>query len=105
MVENDLCNKILKVFDDMYLYPLKNAFTGYSSIPTLNLIIHIYGHYARISATNLVENDNHLREPFNPNEPLESLYTRLNKCVDYATTASKLITKVQLVLIAYGIVA
>ena len=88
----------------MYLYPLKNAFTGYSSIPTLNLIIHIYGNYTRISATDLVENDNHLREPFNPNEPLESLYTRLNKCGDYGTAASNPITEGHISRIAYSLV-
>ena len=45
-----------------------------------------------------------LREDFNPNNPLESLYMRLNEWVDYATTAGETTTEVQVMHIAYGLV-
>ena len=32
-----------------------------------------------------VNNDKKLQESYNPDNPLEIFYTRLNKCVDYAT--------------------
>ena len=38
-------------------------------------------------------------------KPLKSLYTRLNECVDYATKTGKSITDVQVVRVAYGLVA
>ena len=41
---------------------------------------------------------------FNPREPLKSLFTRLNKCVDYATAAGDPVTEVQIVRITYGLV-
>ena len=44
-------------------------------------------------------------ELFNPNEPLESLYTRLNKWVDCAIAADKIITEGQVAQITYGLVA
>ena len=59
---------------------------GYSATTTLQLIGQLYGHYARISTTDVMANDANLREQFNPDDPLKSLYTRLNECVNYATT-------------------
>ena len=88
-----LCNKLLAAFEVMYLSPLKNTFTGYS-IPTMQtLMIHIYGNYARIFSMDLAYNDKKLRDSCNPDEPLNSLYTRLNECVDYAAAAGNPITE------------
>ena len=56
-------------------------------------------------ATDLAKNDKNLREPCNPEEPLKSLYKRLNECVDYTTAAGEPISEVQFVHIAYGLVA
>ena len=53
----------------------------------LNLLSHLYMHYARISAADLAEKKRKLRETFNPEKPLESLYTRINECVHYVTAA------------------
>ena len=71
----------------------------------LLLIIHLYGHYDRILATDLEANKHNLREAFNPDNSLESLYTRLKKCVDYTTAAGYPITEVQVVRITYSLVA
>ena len=47
----------------------------------------------------LVANGTNMREDFNPNNPLESLYMRLNEWVDYATAAVETSTEVQVVCI------
>ena len=46
-----------------------------------------------ILATDLAKNDKKLREAYNPDDPLKSLYTRLNECVDYTTVAGDPITE------------
>ena len=56
-------------------------------------------------ATDLDENYRKLRETYNTDKPLKKLYTRMNKCVYYATTASDLITENQAVCITYGLFA
>ena len=78
---------------------------GYSIATTLTLPIHLYGNYARILATDLAANNQKLSNPFNPNKLLESLYTRLNERVDYATTAGNPIAQGQVVSIEYDLVA
>ena len=65
----------------------------YSIATNLTLLSHLYVHYARILATDMAKNNKNLREAYNPDDPLESLYTRLNKCVDYATAAGEPITE------------
>ena len=84
-VDATLRDQLLTAFEDTYLSPLKNAFTGYSGATTLNLISQLYAHYVRILAIDLAENNRKLQETFNLDKPLKRLYTRLNECVDYAT--------------------
>ena len=54
----------------------------------------------RISATDLATNDAKTQEPYNPKELLERLYTRIKKCVNYATAVVKPVTKGKIVRIA-----
>ena len=103
-VDTALRHQVLRVFEDTYFYPLKKDFKGCSVIPTTNLIGGIYGHYTRITVADLSENDTHLRKVFNPDDPLKSLYTRLNKCGDYGTAASNPITEGHISRIAYSLV-
>ena len=53
----------------------------------------------------LTENNKNLQENYNKDEPLKSLYTRLNECVDCATAVGEPITEGKVVCIAYGLVA
>ena len=77
---------------------------GYSRATTLTIVIHLYVNYARIFATDLADNDKNLREPCNSDEPLKSLYTRLNECDDYATAVGEPIIEGQVIHIAYSLV-
>ena len=61
------------------------------------MLIHIYGQYTSISATDLAEKDINLREALNPDEALESLYTRINKCLYYVTAAGEPVREGQVV--------
>ena len=52
---------------------------GYSAILMLQLIVHLYSHYARISTADLAPNNFKLQEPYNPKNTLERIYTRINE--------------------------
>ena len=56
-------------------------------------------------STDLELNNYKMRQPFNIDEPVKSVYTRLNECIDYANLAGKPITEEQVVRIAYGLIA
>ena len=80
---------MLTVFDDPYISTMKNEYPGYATRSTMDLIKHIYEHYARISLSDMAANDERLRGSCNADEPLESLIERLNKCTDFATAAGE----------------
>ena len=68
---------------------MKNEYTGYATRSTMDLLNHLYQHYAHISLTDTVANDERLQASYNSEDPLEILIKRLNECVDFATAASK----------------
>ena len=102
-IASALRNQLLTEFEDTSLSPLKNAFTGYLGATTLTLLSNLYGNCARISSTDLADNDKNLGEPCNSGKPLKNLYMRLNKCVDYTTASGEPITAGQVICIAYGL--
>ena len=53
------------------------------SLQKINLIQHLYHNYARISVSNMSENDARLRAVYNAEKSLEIIIERLNKCVDF----------------------
>ena len=55
----------------------------------MELLYHLYKHYARISSTYMAVNNERLRASYNSEEPLKSLIESLNECADYVTAASK----------------
>ena len=67
----------------------------------MDLITHLYDHYAHISPSDMVENDERIRASYNAEEPFGSLVERLNECVDFATSASDPVLETQLVRISY----
>ena len=103
-MDSAFCNKLLTELEDTYLSPLKNGFTEYSEIPTLQLNNLLYGHYTHISTTELMAKDAKLQDLYNTGEPLEILYMRLNGCVNYLGAAGETITKGNLIRIMYRLI-
>ena len=64
-----------------------------------------YKHYAGISPSDTSENDERLQASYNAKEPLKSLIERLNECADFATASGKPVSEMELVRIAYRLVA
>ena len=52
----------------------------------------------------LAANDPTLRDPYNPDKPLDILYKRLKKCVNYAIALGEPVTKGQIDQIAYRLI-
>ena len=69
-VDADLKNQLLAVFDNPYLYTLKNEYTGYATRSTMNLLTHLYKNYAHISPLDMAANDEKLRASYNFEELL-----------------------------------
>ena len=70
----------------------------------MDLLTHIYDHYARISPSGMAANDERLGASYNAEEPLESLTKRLDECADFAMAAGEPVSETRIARIAYGLV-
>ena len=64
---------MLAVFEDPYLFTMKNEYTGYATRSTMDLIKHLYKHYSHIFLSYMAENYEITQVSYNAEEPLESL--------------------------------
>ena len=91
-----LKNQLVYVFQDAYLLTLNNAYIGYATKSTLALLTHLYLNCTHISTTYMKDNYKKLRSPYNAEEPLEILFTRLNECAELPATAVDPFTDIQI---------
>ena len=70
----------------------------------MDLLTHIYDHYARISPSGMAANNERLGASYNAEEPLESLTKRLDECADFAMAAREPVSETRIARIAYGLV-
>ena len=63
MVDTALKDQLVSDLNNPYLSTLKNSYTWYVTKTTLDLIHHIYSHYACISATYISANDEKICPP------------------------------------------
>ena len=84
-----LQQQIITVFDKEYLLGLRDPHTGFVGITTLDMLQHPYDNYGVISAVDLADNDDKLREAYDPSQPLETLFHRFEAVVEYADAAKR----------------
>ena len=63
MVNTALKNQLFYAFYKPYLSMLKKEYTGYATKTTLEIIQHIYTHYARISVIDTSANEKRIQSP------------------------------------------
>ena len=92
---------ILDAFDDKYLRGLRNRHTGYSAHTALQLIQHLYTNYGVITQLDLNENENRMKAPYDPAQPIEVLFDQIETAMEYADSAGTPYTDTQTVTTAY----
>ena len=68
----DQINKVLKslliaTVDNKYIRGLYHKYVGYTNIKIITMLNHLYASYARITPTDLEENNKRLKESCDPN--------------------------------------
>jgi hypothetical protein len=75
---------LLGAVEEMFIRCLQTKYLGYLNISTQQILDHLYAQYARILAANLQDNDVTFKAPYDPNLPIEMLYTQIENGMDYA---------------------
>jgi hypothetical protein len=65
---------IIESFDDAYLNALSDEIVGYANCTSLNLLTHLLTYYAMIAPTELTQKYERLNAPYDPNQPIETIF-------------------------------
>ena len=66
----------------MFIRSLKHKYAGYGLTTTRTILDHLYATYANIYSADLQENNAVFRTPYDINQPIESLFDRVENCGD-----------------------
>jgi hypothetical protein len=75
-------NKIISVFEPMYLDVLNDNMVGFANISAQEMLDHLFGTYGNITAVDLEINFEHMRRAWDPQQPVESLFKQIQDCAD-----------------------
>ena len=92
---------LLGAVDDMYVSSLRNQYTGYTSVSTMNIITHLYDTYGQISDLDIDENERKMKQRYDPNQPIDVLFKQIESAEEYATTGNSPFTARQIVNTAF----
>jgi hypothetical protein len=68
----------------MYLEILNDNMVGYANISARYMLDHLFETYGNITAVDLEINFEHMRQPWDPQQPVESLFKQIQDCADYS---------------------
>ena len=92
-VKEELKKQILQAVDNQYLKPLEDPDFGYSDTTPLEMLTHLMTTYGSVTPQDIEANRDKLSEPWNPDEPIESLWERITTVRYYAEQAQEPITE------------
>jgi hypothetical protein len=94
--------KIISVFEPMYLDFLNDNMVGFTSISARDMLDHLFSTYGNTTAVDLEINFEHMRRAWDPQQPVESLFKKIQDCADYSEAGGVLIGYPQQINVGYA---
>lgn len=88
-LKEELKKQILAAVDDVYMQALQDPEFGYADVPPALMLSHLTATYGTITREDIDKNRDALVAPWNPDQPIEDLYSRLPEIVRIATLANE----------------
>ena len=104
LTEKALRQILLYTVDGMFIRSIQHKYVGYVLTTTRAILYHLYTTYANVSSADLKENDAVLCTPYDINQPIESLFDRVENCGDYAAAGNTPYSLKKVIGIAFQIV-
>jgi hypothetical protein len=99
------CKKlILASYANMYTEALEDTFLGYANVTPLDLIVYLRLTYYRIAPMQLADCYNRTTNPYDMQDPLESLFSQIDAGVRYANAGGQPYFEAQYVNIVFILV-
>jgi hypothetical protein len=99
-----LKQQIIGAVDKLYLRTLNHRITGFANVTTRQMLVHLYTTYGRLTPADVQNNDAAMKQPYNPNEPIETLFHQIEESIDVADAAGAAYTPSQIVAISYNLI-
>ena len=103
-VMSALRKQLINAVEEKYVKHLKRPYTGYTTLPVLTILTHLYDKYANITPSDKQDNIKRMNMPYDPNDPPAVLFTQVQEAADYAAHANTPFSNEQLVDAAYNLV-
>jgi hypothetical protein len=68
----------------MYVEILKDNMVGYTNISARDMLDHLFETYGNITEVDLEINFEHMRRSWDPHQPVEILFKKIQDCADYS---------------------
>jgi hypothetical protein len=101
-VQQALKKQIISVFEPMYLYILNDNMVGYANVSARDMLDHLFETYRNITAVDLEINFEHMRRAWDPQQPVETLFKKIQDCADYSEAGGVLIGHPQQINVGYA---
>jgi hypothetical protein len=76
-VDQAIKKLIIEAFDDAYLNALSDEVVGYANCTSLEILTYLLTYYAMIAPTELTQNYERLNTAYDPNQPIETLFQKI----------------------------
>jgi hypothetical protein len=101
-VQQALKKEFISVFEPMYLDILNDNMVGYANISARYMLDHLLETYGNITAIDLEINFEHMRQAWDTQQPVESLFKQIQDCADYYEAGGVLIDHPQQINFGYA---
>jgi hypothetical protein len=88
-VDQAIKKLLIEAFDDAYLNALSNEIVGYANCTSLQILTHLLNFYAMIAPTELTQNYERLNTPYDPNQPIETLFQQIQDARAFAVSGGQ----------------
>ena len=103
-VDKALKQMLIASVDEIFIKSLRNQYVGYGNQTTKQLLSHLYTTYADITVGQLQANDAAMKQPYDVNQPMETLFEQIESAVEYAAAANTPYTPQQVLVTALQLV-
>jgi hypothetical protein len=101
-VQQALKKQIISVFEPMYMDILNDNIVGFANISARDMLDHLFSTYGNITAVDLEINFEHMRQAWDPQQPVESLFKQIQDCADYSEAGGVLIGHPKQINVGYA---
>jgi hypothetical protein len=95
---------IIESCDDAYLNALSDEIVGYANCTSLQILTHLLTNYAMSAPTELTQNSERLNAPYDPNQPIETLFQQIQDARAFAVAGGQPYSAAMIVNLAYTLV-